>query len=191
MGRPQTPRVTSRHSVFDFAILGGFGTLVAHEIAYVPTSFSRAPVSHGHLPLFWAIISPLALALVGLYIVRSLRSRSGSYSVDVTRLGLVMAGIFVGMEIVERLLNGLSVASVASEGVMWAGLAAVPAVATILARLVSTAVEAVVAWISVPAQPTFAPLPVEPVYQVATNTNLEQLLGFSQSWRGPPLRIVH
>ncbi len=191
MGRPRTKSLDTRLSFLDFALLGGFGTLVAHEIAYVPSAFSRAPVAHGHLPFLWAVVSPLALLVVGSYIVRSLRSRPGAKTVSATQLGSVMAAFFLLMEVLERLVNGLSVVSFVFEGVMWAGLAVIPFVAAALSRLISSAVEAVVAWIGTPQRPDFAFVPTEPIFDRVCDIAFEELLGHSQSRRGPPVRIVY
>lgn len=191
MGRSRTKSSVSRLSLVDFTLLGGFGTLVAHEIAYVPSAFSRAPVAHGHLPLLWAVVSPLALLAVGSFVVRSLRSRPGTRMVSASQLGSAMAAIFIAMEVVERLVNGLPVGSLVSEGVMWACLAIIPIVAVVLSRLISSAVEAVVEWIGIPARPSFIPLPSKPLFDQVSGFDLGQVFSFSQSRRGPPVRIVH
>lgn len=191
MERSRTKSSDRRLSHLDFTLLGGFGTLVAHEIAYVPSAFSRAPVAHGHLPLLWAVVSPLALWTVGSFIVRSLRSRPGRRTVSARQLGSAMAGIFVVMEVVERLANGLPVESLASEGVVWACLAIIPIVAVVLSRLISTAAKAVAAWIATPARPSFIPLPSKPLFDQVSGFDLGQVFSLSQSRRGPPIRIVH
>ena len=190
MGWSRARNVSSRLTFLDFALLGGFGTLVAHELVYVPTAFSRASVSHGHLPLLWALVSPLALLSVGLYVVRSLRSRPESCSVNATQLGLAMAAMFLAMEVAERLVNGLSVGALVYEGVMWAGLAVIPIISVVLRRVVSTVAETVVGWIGVPAKPIFTPVPSKYIFDQVSEIGLEQVLGYSQSRRGPPVRIV-
>lgn len=186
MGRP-----LSKHTVVDFALLSGFGTLCAHEIAYAPSSLSRAAVSHAHLPLLWAVASPLAVLALGIYVTRSLKSRPGANSVEPKQLAAAIAVAFGALEVGERAINGLSVQGLVAEQVFWLGIAVIPFVAYALARLVTTAVGVISRWVALPDVPKFVLVPILSTDSVSGATFSSESLRHTQSRRGPPNRIVH
>jgi hypothetical protein len=185
MGRP-----LSKHSVVDFALLSGFGALCVHEIAYAPASLSRAAVSHAHLPLLWAVASPLAVLALGMYVIRSLKSRPGANSVAPKQLAAVIAVAFGALEIGERAINGLSVQGLAAEQVFWLGFAAIPFVTYALARLVSNAVDVISRWVALPHPGEFVQVRILSTGSVSGVAFHSQSLRHTQSRRGPPNRIV-
>lgn len=178
------------HTALDFALLGGLGTLVTHEIAYAPASVTKVAIAHSHLPLLWALAAPLALAGVGLYLVRSLRGRPGCFGVNARHLAVTMGLGFTGMELAERAANGVSVSGFVAEPVMWIGLVVTPIVALVLAQLVNTAVEAITRWVALPENQVFITVPAVVRSRPAGSIDLVSILGYSQNRRGPPRRIV-
>jgi hypothetical protein len=180
-----------KHAPLDFVLLSGFGTLCVHELAYAPASLSRAAVAHAHLPLLWALASPLALVALGLYVVRSLNSRPGNNRVDAFQLGLGISVAFGLLEIGERALNGLSVQGLLFEQVFWLGIGLIPIVATLLACLVTTTVSAIRCWVDLTTGPEFVLVPVLHSATIGETTLTSQHLRSARSQRGPPNRIVH
>lgn len=134
-----------RHTRTDSLLLAGVGTLVVHEVAYLPGSIGASVAgggaSHAHLPLLWGVGGSIAILGLVRYIVRSLRSRDGVRFVSVHWLAATMAALYTSQEAAERALSNSPAISLLTEWVLWLGLLAVPLVAWVLARLVECIVE--------------------------------------------------
>ena len=128
----------------DSLLLAGVGIMAIHQVAYTVAGLTGAntSVGHGHLELAWTFGSLLAILGLGSAITTSLRRRHHT-PLGVPLLSIVLGVGYVGLEMVERSLDGLSATALFSEAVFWFGLAAVVPVAMLLRAAVRTVTELV------------------------------------------------
>jgi hypothetical protein len=106
--------------------------VLGHQIAYllaVPSSAERSSVlagtGHAYLPTTTRLVLLLAVAAAGGLFLRSLTRPGGEPARRplFPSLALVQGGMFVAMEVAERLATGAPIAGVFSHGILFLGIA--------------------------------------------------------------------
>ena len=130
--KPEPRAREGRPSVVPLAAMAAAAVVIGHQVVYVlaiPSSAERASLlartGHAYLPEATHLAVLGALATAGGLFLRSMTG-GGSESARGSlfrALALVQAGMFVGMEIAERLAAGAPVAEVFSHGILVLGIA--------------------------------------------------------------------
>ena len=144
----------------DRILLSAVGVLLVHQTAYTASAMTGADsaVGHGHLAQAWWIASLAGLLGLARSISRSLKQRAHDPGNELAVFGWI-AGGYVALELVERVVDGIPAASLFSEPVFWFGLAASPFVALALHRSVRTITSIVEAFGAVEPKPDWPAIP--------------------------------
>lgn len=128
----------------DSLLLAGVGVLLVHQGAYAMSSLAgvKVSVSHGHLETAWLVGSLTAIVALSRSVTQSLRSREFDQAQPLALTMWIVFG-YLGLEATERVVNGLSALSLASEPVFWIGLVLAPLVALALHWSVRTVAQIV------------------------------------------------
>lgn len=114
----------------DSLLLAGVGVLVVHQVAYSISTLAGYgnSVAHGHLAIAWMAGSLAALFALVRAVTRSLRCRNHQIGSN-KGLTVVITSGYALLEGLERIADGLSLASLLSEPVFWLGLLLAPLLA--------------------------------------------------------------
>lgn len=175
------------------AVLAALGSLVIHQFAYLlafPATrhAGEALVEHGHMTTQWAIVTPLAIVMAVVAVLRQARQLGLTNPLRVSTLGSSAALLFVGQELVESFIAGRSVLEAFAQPALVLGVVVAPLVAWFIVRLLRQATILVGQLIAGPRRSAVgSPRVFSPVGQWLTPT--APLLSIS-SPRGPPNRFA-
>ncbi len=174
----------------DTLLLTGVGVLVVHQVSYALNALtgSESSIAHGHLGPLWLVASIAAVAGLARSAVQSIQGRG--LEISPVSLMIAIIGAYTVLESAERIAGGLGATTVFGEAVFWIGLVAAPLVACVLSAAVARLADAIAALVESPApKPQSAAPSTTPRRLLSTPARLAGF-GNSQSWRGPPVRIV-
>jgi len=151
-------------------VLAALGALFTHQLAYLVASLlgldATAASDHGHLSLQWAIVAPVAVGAICLFIVWQLKGLGFRTSISTRYLGALIAGFFLIQEFIEGFAEGLTVVEVATHPAIVAGVVLAPLVAWCICRLMAGVTDLAARFLSEPAfggppsQPVLVPIPI-------------------------------
>ncbi len=151
-------------------LVAALGALITHQLAYLAANSlagfdpSSGP-DHGHLPLQWTLVTPLAVGGAGCFIVWQLRQLGFQSLISPRKLSALVVAFFAIQELAEGLFDGRSALSTITSPAVLLGFGIAPAVAWLLTRLLRSVTELVAALLSggrihPPAAGPLVPLPV-------------------------------
>ncbi len=113
--------------------------LVVHEVAYLaayPVGAMRVEAlgRHAHLPTLWAVVTPIAVVAVAVFIIRQLRQLSITPRTGWRSVAAGGGALFALQETIEAAVHLGSPAAVITNPALWIGLAAVPGLAALMVQ---------------------------------------------------------
>ncbi len=121
--------------------VAALGALVTHQVAYLAASLAGSETSsasdHGHLPLQWAVVAPLAVAAMAGFVLWQLRVLGFRSHISTGRLAGWVVAFFAIQESIEGAVGGHSLIEVATYPAVVTGLLIGPMVAWAMGRVLT------------------------------------------------------